>query len=139
MTTFETEIYTYTYKQIFEGLTKINLCQLKENNYDSLIENDIIPLKNNSGINNSYYYSNRILYSNKTDNEINSLFLLNLKNDKGSIIFLLNPNIKYFSVKDKYITKPVFTAGFYLGKNIEIIVEVLQDEDKTRQISIVFL
>ena len=96
-------------------------------------------MKDNSGSKDSIYYPCRTLFNNKTTNILNSIFLYTLKTNKGSITYLLTPNVNYFSVKDKYITKPVFTSGYYLGKNIEIIVEVLPDADQTRQITVVFL
>ena len=65
----------------------------------------------------------------------------------NGIIFTFGLN-KY-TVKDKinpylppgYIsgTKPIFASKNYLGKNIEIIIDVLNDELQTRRLSVIFL
>ena len=34
-----TEVYTYTYKQIFEGISQINYVQLESNSYNALNNN----------------------------------------------------------------------------------------------------
>ena len=54
-------------------------------------------------------------------------------------MFLNAPDSFYFPSDLKSISKPVYASGYYFGKNIEIIVEVLNDEVQTRKISVVFL
>ena len=133
----ETEIYTYTYNEVFQGITHLDLTQLSDNNFNSLSNNYIEPLKDNLGNKDLYQYANRTLFNNKTSNIKNSLNLYTIKTNKGSICHHFRPNVYYFSVGDMYFTKPVYTSGYYLGKDIEIIYDVLPD--KTRQITVVFL
>ena len=133
----ETEIYTYTQKQIFEGKTEIDYVQLNNNSYKSICENIIYKLNDNYENNCSYLFTNKNIQENVDAN--NSSRICTIQNNKGTVIYLLTPNANIFSIGDKFITKPVFTSGYYLGKDIEIIVEVIEDVDKTRKISLVFL
>ena len=135
---FDTEVYTYTYNQIFEGITEIDYVQLKDENYHSVNYNQNTPVKDKYG-NKSFYYVSKNLQENNITKNINSLFLFTLKTDKGTIIFLSSPDVSYYNFGEKYFTKPVYTSGFYLGKDIQIIIEIFNDASQTRQISVVFL
>ena len=49
-----TEVYTYTYKQIFEGISQINYVQLESNSYNALNNNYNVPLLDKYGNPGSY-------------------------------------------------------------------------------------
>ena len=134
-----TEVYTYTYKQIFEGITEIDYIQLQSNSYNALNNNYIVPLLDENGNLGSYFYANKNVQENIDNKTINGTNLLTLKTENGLLMFLNAPNSFYFPSDLKSISKPVYASGYYFGKNIEIIVEVLNDEEQTRKISVVFL
>jgi len=134
-----TEVYTYTYKQIFEGITQINYVQLQSNSYNALNNNYNVPLLDKYGNLGSYLYANKNIQENIDNNTINGTNLFTLKTENGILMFLNAPNSFYFPSDLKTISKPIYASGYYFGKNIEIIVEVLNDEEQTRKISVVFL
>ena len=134
-----TEVYTYTSKVLFEGLTQIDYVQLQNNSYNALNINGILPLIDEYGNPGSYLYGNKNVQENIDNKTINGTNLLTLKTENGLLMFLNAPNSFYFPSDLKSISKPVYASGYYFGKNIEIIVEVLNDEEQTRKISIVFL
>lgn len=134
-----TEVYTYTIKVLFEGLTQIDYVQLQNNSYNALNINGILPLIDEYGNPGSYLYGNKNVQENIDDKTINGTNLFTLKTENGLIMFLNAPNSQYFVSDLKTISKPVYTSGYYFGKNIEIVVEVLNDEEQTRKISVVFL
>jgi hypothetical protein len=130
-----TENYYYTYNEIINSDTQINYSQLIDNNYSSLNYNANIKLQDNKG----FLYGNKNVQKNIIDKNINGTNLLTLKTENGILMFLNAPDSFYFPTDSKTISKPVYTSGYYLGKNIEIIVEILKDTQQTRKISVVFL
>jgi hypothetical protein len=79
------------------------------------------------------------LQKNIVNKTLNGTNLFTLTTTKGIILFLNAPNAVYSPVNLKTISKPVYVSDYYLGKNIEIIVEILNDAQQTRKISVVFL
>ena len=113
--------------------------QLENNTYNSTNINGIMTLVDDNGVQSGYLFGNKNVQKNIINKTINGTNLLTLKTDKGLLMFLNAPNSLSFQINLKSISKPVFTSGYYLGKNIEIIFEVLNDPSKKRQISVVFL
>jgi len=134
-----TEYYYYTYNQIFEGITEIDYIQLKNETYNSVNNNTILPIYDINNIKKGLFYGNKNVIQNIENKTINGTSFITLKTYKGILIFLNAPNSYFYKKNLKSISKPFFTSGFYLGKEIEIILEVLNDPQQTRQISVVFL
>jgi len=131
----EIEYYFYTYEKIIEGLTAIDYTQLYNKEYSSSFNNINMP----SFSENSYtVYDNKNIQQN-SNKTIGGTNLYTLVTNKGTIMFLLSLKNTYFVKDEKRYSKPVYTSGYYLGKNIEIIVEVLDSQFGPRKISVVFL
>jgi len=134
---FETEYYYYIYKQVAESIKSINYVQLYDNSFASVNNNYNLPLVDKNGQKNSYFYVNKNILENVDSNILNGVNLETIKTTKGTLIFLNT----YNSINRlfKTTTKPVFSSGYYSGKNIEITNEVLPDKEQTRKITIKFL
>jgi hypothetical protein len=107
-------------------------------NYSIILNNNYnLTLTDDNNKKNSYFYVNKNIQGKIDDNSLNGTNLETLKTPKGTLIFLntFNSINRLF----KTTTKPVFSSGYYFGKNIEITNEVLPDEGKTRKITVSFL
>ena len=83
-----------------------------------------------NGINGGSLYINRNYQGNNIDNKYNNTSILTITTDEGIIVYMLNFFTRIFSKGDKYISKPIYTSGNYLGKNIIIVQEVLDNTDE---------
>ena len=137
MTIPENEVYTYNYNQIAQVTTEIDYTQLKDNSYNSLNNNYNLQLTDNYNKQDSNFYVNKNIQKNIDSNTINGVNLETLKTQKGTLVFLntFNSIGRLF----KTTSKPIYASGYYLGKDIEITIEVLDNVEKTRKISVVFL
>ena len=134
----ETENYYYT-KEWVLCQTVIDFTQLQNNSYKASSININFDLFDEYGKRDSNLYSNKNSQENISNGTINNTNFFTLRTPHGTLMFLNAPNIFFIQVGFKTITKPVYSSGFYLGKNIDIIFEVLDDESKTRKISVVFI
>jgi hypothetical protein len=119
--------------------TVIDFTQLENNSYKASSININFDLFDENGKKDSNLYSNKNNQENILNRTINNTNLFTLRTPHGKLIFLNAPNIFFFQIGFKSISKPVYESNFYLGKDIEIIFEVLDDEFKTRKISVIFL
>ena len=85
---------------------------------------------------NIFVYKN--IQSNNVDSTLNATDVFTIKTNKGTIVYMLTPNSNIWTAGVKYITKPVFTSGFYLGKNIVVTMETLNDANVTRKTTIAY-
>jgi hypothetical protein len=114
------EVYFYPQYENFLGVTQINYVKINTPNpiLNAFTNNIILPLQDIDGINipETYIFVYKNIQSNSEDSTLNATDVFTLKTNKGTIVYMLTPNSNIWVAGSKYITKPVFTTGFYLGR-----------------------
>ena len=134
------EIYFFNQNTVLNGEMNLDYTQLNANTPYKTSNNIFnIILKNEEGNFSGKLYANKILQKNSLINIENATNTYTLDTDNGILMFLLAPNYNYLPPGYISGTKPIFASKNYLGKNIEIIIDVLNDELQTRRLSVIFL
>ena len=134
------EIYFFNQNTVLNGEMNLDYTQLNANTPYKTSNNIFnLILKNEEGNFSGKLYANKILQKNSLINIENATNTYTLDTDNGILMFLLAPNYNYLPPGYISGTKPIFASKNYLGKNIEIIIDVLNDELQTRRLSVIFL
>ena len=134
-----TEIYYISDIDLTANSSQVNYVELNsELPFVTYSINSQTKMYSQDGIYSGKYYTNKNIQINEGDNSSNSTLTntISIKN-KGIIFFLRS----YDATKSipGYITvsEPTYQSGVYLGKDMQVIVEDLKNEEKTLKITFV--
>jgi hypothetical protein len=134
------EIYYYDIKEISETFSEINYVKLRETgkNLSTFFQNAQIKLIKQNGTFGGLYYVNKNIQGKNIQNITNSTNVITISDDVGIIMYMLPFNSENLVVGDSYYTKPIYTSGGYLNKDIIIHQEALNNPEETRKITIFY-
>jgi hypothetical protein len=134
------QIYYFDKNDLFITYSEIDDTKINDitKNVRSYFQNGQVKLRKEDGSYGGLYYGNKNIQSNNNTNIINSTNVLTISNDVGKLCYMLPFNTENLVIGDSYYTKPIYTSGGYLNKDILIYQEVLNNDKETRKITIFY-
>ena len=134
------EIYYYNINSLLDTFSNIDYVKLKETpeKLTSISQNGQSKLIKQDGTYGGIFYTCKNVQGNSIKNITNSTNIFTVSTDNGIIMYMFPFNSQYLIPPD-YYSKPIYTSGNYLGKNIIVHQEIIYDiEEKVRKITIFY-
>jgi hypothetical protein len=134
------EIYYFDKNDLFKTYSQIDYTKINDTtkNVGSFFQNGQVKLRKEDGSYGGLYYGNKNIHTNNDTNIINSTNVLTISNDIGKLCYMLPFNSENLIIGDNFYTKPIYTSGGYLNKDILINQQVLNNKEETRKITIFY-
>lgn len=137
------EIYYYNPNIYLQSTTEIHNVKINNQNKNIhvITSNNQVKLIKQDGTYGGIFYVNRNIddnTSNATNKTINSTNIVTMSTDIGILTFMVHFNNNILHSGDSYITKPIFCSGGYLGKDVTINIQVLNNKEQTRKYTIFY-
>jgi hypothetical protein len=135
------EIYYYNrFKFSLNTYSQIDYVKLNEtsNNLNTFFQNGQTKLIKQNGTYGGLLYVNKNTQGKNIENITNSTNVITISDDVGILIYMLPFNSQNLVIGDSYFTKPIYTSGGYLNKDIIIHQQALDNPEQTRKITIFY-
>jgi hypothetical protein len=134
------EIYYYDIKEISDTFSQIDYIKLRETskNLNTFFQNGQTKLIKQNGTYGGIYYVNKNIQGRDIENITNSTNIITISDQVGILIYMLPFDSENLIIGDSFYTKPIYTSGGYLNKDIIIQQQALKDPKQTRKITIFY-